>query len=569
MNRRMNSWLVAALVCGLSLSVTSCKDDDDNGGDYEVTPINLTIDKDLTTYGVETEVESAIVKVPVKCDGGWAAYLTDDPEWVAMEGSQVLFEGNQTLSLRFDENRTGADRTTTLKIVTYNGDETLVPVRQTQKYRGHDATNAYSQWFGNNGLGRGYNFVYVFEGDTVVKHQQKFSPDAMCMPNPIFNWAKIEELQQTYDSIKADYVLSKSAYVENTRQTIDYHDVPRDSSVFASDTLSVKLDLSMAFGFMEFEGHGQYDAYEAKGAAKLNYLFNRSATVYDAFVSPSELSTVANKIGGVLDDEGLEEQYKRIEQQEKNFKSQNLSKYLKLKKLGRSVSEDKLTGEYLEDWQIEVITKALDALDVPDYGGIFTESFGKIYFQLTRFLQSGDTKRAEATVEDLDAKFGPLFVSRGWYGGNILMRALVDTTYLDTYGHFYGSIRAEMENLFSMEGEIKYSEQAKRIVHNGDLLIQVYGGEAVRCGTKLSAHFNSETMTDRSELLDILEEWGNSLMEGVDESGNTEGPIPCMQHAQLTGIWTLFEDVETAKYVREYMYKKHPLLSKYLGATVD
>ena len=91
----------------------------------------------------------------------------------------------------------------------------------------------------------------------------------------------------------------------------------------------------------------------------------------------------------------------------------------------------------------------------------------------------------------------------------------------------------------------------------------------MRCGNKLAAHFNSETMTDRTELLDILEEWGNSLMEGVDESGNTEGPIPCMQHAQLTGIWTLFEDVETAKYVREYMYEKHPLLSKYLGATVD
>ena len=26
----MNLWLMAALVCGLSLSVTSCKDDDDN-----------------------------------------------------------------------------------------------------------------------------------------------------------------------------------------------------------------------------------------------------------------------------------------------------------------------------------------------------------------------------------------------------------------------------------------------------------------------------------------------------------------------------------------------------------
>ena len=28
----LNLWLMAALVCGLSMSVTSCKDDDDNPG---------------------------------------------------------------------------------------------------------------------------------------------------------------------------------------------------------------------------------------------------------------------------------------------------------------------------------------------------------------------------------------------------------------------------------------------------------------------------------------------------------------------------------------------------------
>ena len=30
MNKTMNLWLVAALVCGLGLGVTSCKDDDDD-----------------------------------------------------------------------------------------------------------------------------------------------------------------------------------------------------------------------------------------------------------------------------------------------------------------------------------------------------------------------------------------------------------------------------------------------------------------------------------------------------------------------------------------------------------
>ena len=576
MNRRMNSWLVAALVCGLSLSVTSCKDDDDKGGDYVVTPITLTIDNDLKTFGVETDVESAIVKVPVKCDGGWVAYLTDDPDWVAVEGRQVIFEGNQTLSLRFDENRTRADRATTLKIVTDNGDMTLIPVRQTQKYRGEDVRNDNSQWFGNNGLGLGYNFAYVFEGDTAKKHQQEFNPNAMCMTNPIFNWTKIEELQQTWDSIKGDYVLSKSAYAEIARQNIEYRDIPRDSTVYNADSLGISIDLQMGFGFMEFEGHGEYHASETKGSAKLNYLFDRTATVYDAFISPAELKTVANRIGGVLDTDLMNKQMEAIEKKEANWKLMNQKKYLIYKKKGKTpdgtpVTDEMVSGDYLEPWQDEAIAKAIDELDLPDYGGIFSEGFGKIYYRLTRYTENHDTKRFEAAMEDLDANWGPLFVARGWYGGNILMRVLVDTTYLDTQGRFKGYVKGGMDNMFNIDltVEINYYEQATRIVRNGDAFIKVYGGDAVICGNKLSAHFNSESMTDRDDLLSILQDWGDSLMEGIDENGNTEAPKPIMQKAQLIGIWTLFDDVETAQAVHEWMDKKHPLLKNYVGTLIE
>lgn len=563
----MNPWLVAALACGLGLGVTSCKDDDNTTND--VTPINLIIDNELTTQGVETGVESALVKVPVKSDGAWAAYLADDADWVSVDGGEVFYEGNQTLKLRFDENRTGADRRTTLKIVTDNGDVTLVPVRQTQKYRGRDVTNDNSQWFGNNGLGLGYNFVYVFEGDTAAKHAQKFDPNAMCMTNPIFNWAKIKELQETYDSIKGDYVLSKSSYVEIARQRIEYRDIPRDSMVQTADTLKVSIDLQIGFGFMQFEGHGAYDASETKGAAKVNYLFDRTATCYDAFISPAELSTVANEIGGVSDPDRLAAQMEKIEKKEQSFKLMTKVIYENKKKHGDPVTDEQLSGEYLEKWQLEALDKAYNLLDMPDYGGIFSDSFAKLYFRLNRYVESYDEQRFEAAMKDLDAKFGPLFVGRGWYGGNILMRILVDTTYLDTRGRFEGRVKAEMENLFSIEGTITYSEAARRIVRNGDALIQVYGGDAVRCGNRLSSHFNSESMTDRSELLDILQDWGDSLMESVNEETNdSEAPKPIMQQAQLIGIWTLFDDIETSQAVRDWMYKKHPKLNDYVGSII-
>ena len=72
-------------------------------------------------------------------------------------------------------------------------------------------------------------------------------------------------------------------------------------------------------------------------------------------------------------------------------------------------------------------------------------------------------------------------------------------------------------------------------------------------------------MSDRSALLDILQKWGDSLMETKNDNGKTVPSRAAMQQMQLVGIWTLFEDETVAKYIRDYMYAKHPTISQYVG----
>ena len=76
MKKIFNYALAAALVGGLSLSVTSCKSDEDVVEQF--TPSTVTLDNDLISHGVVTDMENTVVEVPVKCDGDWVAILAID-----------------------------------------------------------------------------------------------------------------------------------------------------------------------------------------------------------------------------------------------------------------------------------------------------------------------------------------------------------------------------------------------------------------------------------------------------------------------------------------------------------
>lgn len=567
MKKNVFHWmLMAGMVCGLGLGVSSCSDDDEDVDDGIEQVINLSVDGNIVSRGITTDVHSAIIDVPVKCDGDWQAWIAGDVEWVTIKGRTVFFSGDQTLRLVFDENRTKADRFATLRIVTDSGNETNIKVTQTQLWNGQPVDNNSAQWFGDNGLGRGLNFPYMFEGDTAQNHRTKFSPASMTLLDPIFNWSAITEMQ-TQTGSDGQKLLSENAYVENRLETVSYDDHMRDSLVHGKDSIGVKFDLEIGFGFVEFEGHGAYTAKESKDAVKMNYLISRSATVYEVFTAPGELAETANRLGGEseVSDEMLDEAYAKIERKEANYKKTNQQKY----KHKKDATPEQLDPDYLEPWQQEALDAEYDKVGTPTYANIFSKSFGRLYFRLNRAIQMGDEDKIQNLLGQLDSNYGPVFVGRAWFGGSINMRIDVDKDSIDVTGEFTGALAGGVNNIFHIEGEVKYREEAQRYLRTCNSLISVYGGNAVETANDLSAHFNSNAATDRDHLLDILQKWGKSLQETTDNNGVKIPSRAAMQSMQLQGIWTLFDEAEVQKVIKQYMDKHHPTLKKYVGYIFD
>ena len=77
-----NQTLAAAAMLLAAAVLFSCQKDD--------TPSTVTVDKELVAHGVETDMQSAVIEVPVKCDGEWHVTLTQtEPHWMRIEGWYV------------------------------------------------------------------------------------------------------------------------------------------------------------------------------------------------------------------------------------------------------------------------------------------------------------------------------------------------------------------------------------------------------------------------------------------------------------------------------------------------
>ena len=56
----------------------------------EDTPSTVNVDKELVAHGVETDMQSTVKEVPVKCDGEWHVTVTQSkPHWLRIEGWQL------------------------------------------------------------------------------------------------------------------------------------------------------------------------------------------------------------------------------------------------------------------------------------------------------------------------------------------------------------------------------------------------------------------------------------------------------------------------------------------------
>ena len=366
MRKSMKWMLMAALTLGLSMSVTSCKDDDDDNKSEQ--PSTINVDVDLLARGIETEMRSDAVDVKVTANGQWTATLKKGTDWVMIQDWQVTYEGAQTLTLLFDENTTGYDRNTTLRLGNNEGEYKTINIRQTPLVDGQVPKNGSGLAFAGQGVGCGIDYDYVLNVNNKNGEERTFEPTKVKKPNNIFNIKYIEELQSRKK-------LTESAYQENEIPLAQLQAKMIDSSMVKLKDVEFNITLGVNFGPINFTAHGHYNSKKTQTQSAVDYVITRFAPMYNVVLSPAEIRTyAANGDNNRLvegEDASIEEDIEKLIE-----RYARINKRRKLKDL----NEDGLTPEQAE----EIDAMYDQIIKRTSWGGVFSANFTEIY---NKFLQ--------------------------------------------------------------------------------------------------------------------------------------------------------------------------------------
>ena len=531
MKKYFNLLLMGALVCGLSLGVTSCKSDDDGSDEASV----VNIDHDTYVWGIQTDMQSAVVEVPVDSGTRWARIL----EW------QVSYDGPKTLRIAIDENLSKADRRTTLNIGNSEGELTKVDVFQYYNFEGQPPTNGSGQAFADKGLGTGIDYEYVLNMKNVSNRDGDFDATKVHLLNNLFNITVIQ------DKMKTGGGLQRSAYVESVIPIASLLAQLMDSSLVQAKHLDVAMTLGVEFGPIAFSGHGDYSSDKKESRAKIDYTIVRNCPMYNVYVSPAELAKFAEDNNQVdLDAENAA--WAQIDAE--------IEFYLRKNKRRRNleVNEDGLTEE-----QAEIIAAMEDAVSVYyDYGGIFSSGFtgrcNELRTAITKRKErhlSIDTEKADATLNAIDNEYGPFFIAGGDYGGALMMHCDIDTMALAGKDSLGGELSAEFAGMFEVEGAFHYTSEGYTLLRNSNTKIYIYGGNANETADKMLGIITSGDATN-------LNNWQGAMKNWISSMYSTTGDDPKLSEAApisytITPIWTLFRDADVQQYVQNYFLRKY------------
>ena len=538
MNIFMNRLLMAALVCGLSLCVTSCKDDDDDDGSEQTSTV--TLDSELLTRGIETELKTAAVDVKVNADGQWTATLGKDANWVMIKDWQVTYNGTQTLTLLFDENTTGYDRTTKLCIGNSDGEYQTVSVRQTATVDGQVPKNGSGLAFAGQGLGCGIDYDYALNVKNKTNTKEKFEPTKVKKQNNLFNIAYIEELQKQ-GALRSAYTESPISLTEFKAQMID-------SSMVKMKKFDASLTLSCNFGAINFSAHGHYVSKKKQTESAIDYVITRYAPMYDVYVSPAEIRTYAsdpknNKLNRDATDASMDQIDAVIEQYARINKRRKLT----------NLNEDGLTAEQAEE---------IDAMyaQIPKsytWGGVFSANFTSAYNKLYNALKTTkpDYSVADQVLNQIDNDYGPFFIAGGEFGGSLIIHCHATDRLMDGSGSISGSVALGYASAVSLEGSFTLSENGKDTFHEANPDFYIYGGNANDTANDLWDIVMSTKLDDRTKWSTTLRNWVNSMYTVSDKKPIMSEAAPLSFVVEC--IWTLFDDPAIQEYAQNYFIKKY------------
>ena len=540
MKKNLNLWLTAALVCGLSLGVTSCKDDDDDDNGSEQTS-TVTLDSELLTRGIETEMKSDAVNVKVTSNGQWTATLKKGTDWVMVKDWQVTYKGTQTLTLLFDENTTGYDRTTTLRLGNSDGEYKTVNIRQTATVDGQVPKNGSGLAFAGQGLGCGIDYDYALNVKNKTNVNVKFEPTKVKKSNNIFNITMIEELQKNNE-------LQPSAYQEATIPLAELQAQMIDSSMFKQKDVDFNLKLGINFASINFSAKGHFVSKKVQEESAVDYVISRFAPIYNVVISPAEIRTFAsdpkhNKVDRTATDASFDQIDAIIEQYARINKRRRIT----------DVNEDGLTPEQAEeiDAMYDQVPKSFT------WGGVFSANFTKAYNRLYSALKGKkvDNTAADQALNMIDNDYGPFFIAGGDFGGGIVVHCHALDRMLDGKGEFSGELEVAAGGPFNLSGKFKYTEIGIETLHDCNPDIYIYGGNADVTVNSLMDIILGKKLNERDKWATTLKEWVNSMYTTSDKKPDQSMAAPLS--FVIEPIWTLFDDPAIQEYAQNYFIKKY------------
>ncbi len=570
MKKIFNYALAAALMGGLSLGATSCKSDEEVVN--LITPSTVTLDNDLISHGVVTDMENTVVEVPVKCDGDWVAILSiDDAKdddthyWVKIQDWKGFYSGNQTLRLQFDDNMTGVDRATTLTIANSMGDIQTVPVRQNFTWKGQAPTNSSAQEFQNRGIGYGIDYGYLLDmksvkfrnstgdaasaGGNTDKDSKEYNPVKVKKNDNIYHLSTIDKLCQA-GKMGAD----KDAYVEEPIQIANLEAELLDSAMIRKHNLKIALKLGASIGPIEFSINGTYIDKRREDKGYVNYVITRNAPVWDIITSPASITQYAGD-HFEIDLEKEDKFIQKVQDLRTSYinKNSNLTDKSKLDADGLTKTQKLIIDGMYNKYETEI-----------SFGGVFGSYFENCLSKLYNHIvlrQAGGmniaSEKADLVCQNLDDHFGPFIIAGGQFGGSMNIIMEIDTIRLEGKTSLEGQAALNVNiGVGDISGDAKahWVADGWNRVRNYKPSIHIYGGDARSTEDNLTAIMFSENPDSHEQWISALSFWMQSMVQSSD-NGDMSMASPISFTA--VPIWHFFPDTDIANYVRSWFLNKY------------
>ncbi len=542
----------AAAVILAAAALFSCQKGTENPEDQVS---KVVIDDKFNTRGVETDMQSAVIDVPVRCDGQWHVTVSQGtPHWMRIEGWNVVYDGDATLTLIIDENLSKVDRSAQLRITNNVGELVqTISVTQFYNYNGEAPDNGSGQAFADKGLGTAIAYDYALNLKQMVNmNPNDYQASKVHLLNNVLNFARIDDWMSRG-------IMQKSTYVEAPIPVSNFQAILLDSCLVQNKTLDVSLDLSIEFGPLCVKGHGKYNSTREESRAHVDYSIIRHAPMYNVYISPAELSAFAtdaryNKVDFDADDAAfamVDETILRYQRYNQRTKKTNLNY--------RGLTEDQ---------EIEVSSMEAAINLRYDHAGVystaFNERYNELYNAIVRRKQQGkevNMSELEPILGALDSEFGPFIIAGGDYGGAMFLHCAIDTMKLDGRAKFEGKIAAEFAGIGNFEGSVDYSEEGYSLLRDSDTDIKILGGSANETADKMMDCIASGNATDLGNWQQLLVEWVQSMYSGSSPDNPFEGK-PNVSKAvpisfTITPIWTFIREAEIQQVVKDYFMEAY------------